>query len=215
MGIPVLIIGESGSGKTFALKNLDPETTLLVQADKKPLPFSNNWKMRHEQQGSILVSDNWEFLITVIQNAHKRNIERVILDDFQYILANEFMRRSSEKGYQKFTDIGYHTWQIIKAAQNTNCNTRFYFLMHSETISETGFVKAKTIGKMLDDKITLEGLFTIVLRSIVIDRQHYFSTLNNGFDTVKTPQGLFNTDKIENDLSIVDKSICDYYKLNN
>lgn len=211
MGYPVLIIGESGTGKSTALRNLDPQPSLLVQAIKKPLPFrSANWKLWDGEKGSIIVTDNWEKMTQIARKSAAQGKDRVIFDDYQYLLANEFMRRSDEKGYQKFTDIGRHAWEVIMAAQNTPCETRFYFLMHSD-VSDTGMTKAKTIGKMLDDKITLEGMFTVVLRTQVIDGQYYFTTKNNGFDTVKSPLGLFEQDKIENDLDFVDKSICDYY----
>lgn len=211
MGYPVLIIGESGTGKSTSLREMNPDTSLLVQPIKKPLPFrSANWKAWDGSQGSLITTDNWEKMVHIAGNAASKSKDKVIFDDYQYLLANEFMRRSDEKGYQKFTDIGRHAWEVIMAAQRTPCDTRFYFLMHSD-ISDTGTTKAKTIGKMLDDKITLEGLFTVVLRTQVIDGHYCFATKNNGFDTVKSPIGLFDQDRIDNDLAYVDRSICDYY----
>jgi len=135
-----------------------------------------------------------------------------VIDDFQYILANEFMRRTDERGFDKFTDIGKHAWDILCAASSLPDRVRVYILSHTET-SESGRVKAKTIGRMLDEKITIEGMFSIVMRTSIINGQYLFSTKNNGSDTVKTPLGLFDADHIDNDLAAVDAAIVDYYQL--
>lgn len=213
MGIPVLIIGESGTGKSTSLRNLPPDQTLIIQSIKKPLPFRNEFKMwdKKEKKGSIVVSDNVQAIdkaLTAFPFEYGKKI--IIIDDFQYIMANEFMRRSDEKGYGKFTDIAKHAWEIIMRCQEMPDDVIVYFLSHSED-TDSGKTKAKTIGKLLDDKITLEGLFTIVMRSMRIDGQYLFSTQNNGNDTVKTPMGLFEAEKIENDLNEINNQIKEYY----
>lgn len=215
MSIATLILGESGTGKTTSLRNLDPDSVLLIQAVRKPLPFKSAgapWKLadRANPGGAIFVSDNSGKIVTAM-NRTPRKI--VILDDFQYVLANEFMRRSHEKGFDKFTDIGRNAWDILTAASNLPPDVRVYVLAHTQS-DETGKVRAKTIGKMLDEKITVEGLFTIVLRTAVINGEFLFSTQNNGHDTVKSPLGLFNSDHIENDLQAVDSEICNYFEIN-
>ncbi|MDE9448107.1 ATP-binding protein, partial [Xenorhabdus bovienii] len=137
----------------------------------------------------------------------------IIVDDFQYLMANEFMRRSEEKSFDKFTEIGSHAWNVIdNAIRQTPDNLRIYFLSHTEE-TQIGKVKMKTIGKMLDEKITVEGMFTIVLKTLVKDGQYFFTTQNSGFDTVKSPMGLFDSFEIENDLKAVDDAICEYYNL--
>ncbi|MEX2964704.1 AAA family ATPase [Microbulbifer sp. TYP-18] len=206
MSIPVMVLGESGTGKSASLRNLDPNRTLLIQTIKKPLPFrSRGWKPA--------VTDSWERIISGIRKAEELGKEIVVIDDFQYLLANEFMRRSQEKGFDKFTEIGHHAWSVMMAAQQAAEHVRVYLLSHTQT-DDFGNTKAKTIGKLLDEKITVEGLFTIVLRTIVSDQGYHFSTQNNGADTVKTPIGLFDQNRIDNDLALVDSAICSYYGIN-
>jgi hypothetical protein len=142
----------------------------------------------------------------------KTSREIIVIDDLQYLLANEFMTRAHETGYVKFTEMARHYFDVITAATNLPDFKRVYLLSHTD-VSEQGQVKAKTIGKLLDEKITIEGLLTIVLRTHVINGQYVFSTKNSGSDTVKTPIGLFNDDHIDNDLLAVDKAIKEYYDL--
>lgn len=212
MSITTIVIGESGTGKSASLRNFDPANTLLIQSVKKPLPFkAGNWQ-RHEagKPGNILVCDESDKIVKMMSKTGRKVI---ILDDFQYILANEYMRRSAETGYQKFTDIGKHAWEVITAASGLPDDVRVYILAHSQS-DEFGNVKFKTIGKMLDEKITVEGMVTIVLRTRVSDGHYHFSTRNNGSDTVKTPMGLFEDERIDNDLAAVDQAICAYYEIN-
>jgi hypothetical protein len=145
-----------------------------------------------------------------IQNAlAKCKSEIIVVDDIQYLLVNQFMARAADKGYQKFTDMAKDYFDVIKTLDAMPDNKRVYFLSHSETVD--GFEKIKTIGKLLDEKVTIEGLFTIVLKTIVRDGQYLFATHNSGSDTVKSPMGMFAPDFIENDLNTVDTIICDYY----
>lgn len=212
MSIATMILGQSGTGKSTSLRNLDPNNTLLIQCIRKPLPFKSNWKERtkENQSGNIWVSDKSADIVKAIE---RTSAEIIVVDDFQYLLANEFMTRSNEKGYDKFTDMARHYWDVLNAASSQSSNKRVYLMSHTDT-SESGQVKAKTIGKLLDEKITVEGMLSIVLRTFVINGNYLFSTHNNGQDTVKTPMGMFDTDTIENDLNEVDKAICDYYEIN-
>jgi hypothetical protein len=212
MSIATLILGQSGTGKSTSLRNLNPQHVLLIQVIKKPLPFrSPNWTYitPDNKQGSILVSDNPQFIIDVI-NGSKRPI--IIIDDFQYVMANEFMRRSAEKSFDKFTEIGRNAWNVFNAAINAHDHKRVYLLSHTEEDNQ-GKTKIKTIGKMLDEKITLEGMVTICLQTSVINEQYIFQTKNNGNSTVKAPMGLFEEDHLENDLNEVDMAICEYYNI--
>lgn len=211
MSIATIIIGESGTGKSASMRNMQPEETLLIQALKKPLPFkSSNWKRREKgHAGNVMVCDHSDTIITMLNKTQRKVI---VLDDFQYILSNEFMRRSDEKGFDKFTEIGRHAWDILNAAGSLPDDVRVYILAHSQS-DEFGHAKMKTIGKLLDDKITVEGMVSIVLRTAVRDSQYQFSTRNSGADTVKTPMGMFDDAYIENDLAMVDKAICEYYDI--
>lgn len=212
MSIATLVLGESGTGKSASMRNMLPDNTLLIQAVKKPLPFrANDWNYHglNNPKGNIKVTDESAHIVKLMQKT-KRDI--IVIDDFQYIMANEFMRRYDEKGYDKFSEIGRHAWDILREASNLPDSKRVYILSHTQS-DDYGNTKAKTIGKMLDDKITLEGLFTIVLRTAKHDKNYLFSTQNNGFDTVKSPMGLFGDDFIENDLAMIDSEICEYYNL--
>ena len=216
MSIATLILGKSGTGKSASLRNLDPANTLLLQVIRKPLPFrSTEWSYYHSDtnpSGNIIVSESWETLIKIMRKTAKRKV--IVVDDFQYLLANEFMRRTEEKGFDKFTEIARHAWEVMSAASDLAADVRVYLLSHLEENEATGATKMKTIGKLLDEKITPEGLVTIVLRTTVEDGKYWFVTRNNGLDTTKSPMGLFEDAKIENDLSAVDKAITDYYGIN-
>lgn len=212
MSIATLVMGESGTGKSTALRNLNPANTLLIQAVRKPLPFrSAGWRpcTKADPNGSIIVTDN----AATIEGAMRRSTrDVVVIDDFQYVLANEFMRRSDEKGFEKFSDIGRHAWNILMAATELAERRRVYILAHTAS-DEFGKTRMKTIGKLLDEKITPEGLFSIVLRTAVRDGEYLFATQNSGNDTTKSPIGLFADQYIENDLAAVDAAITDYYQL--
>lgn len=217
MGTATLILGDSGTGKSTSLRNLNPEEVILVKAVGKPLPFkSRDWTPwdAAQKKGTVVNTDKWEFIVGVIKRAREYGKRIVIIDDFQYVMSNEFMRRSDEKSFDKFTEIGRHAWEVIKAAQDAPDDLRVYFLAHTEETA-MGRVKMKTIGKMLDEKITVEGMFTIVLRTLTRDDQFFFTTKNNGADTVKSPMGMFGANEIDNDLAFVDATICDYWGLSN
>lgn len=212
MSIATMILGESGTGKSTSLRNLDPENTLLIQAVRKPLPFkSKGWKPydKTTNSGSIIVTDQPGLIVAAMQKIKR---EVTVIDDFQYVLANEFMRRSDEKGFDKFTEIGRHAWDVLMAASNQSRGRRVYIMAHTAS-DELGRTRMKTIGKLLDEKITPEGLVTVCLRTVVRDNSYYFATQNSGADTTKSPMGMFDEPLIENDLAAVDAAIYSYYDL--
>lgn len=217
MSIATMILGQSGTGKTASLRNLNPVDVLLIQAVKKPLPFrAIGWEpcTKGTPDGSTIVTDNAHTIVGAMQRTHKPII---VIDDFQYILANEFMRRvldneTGNSAFAKYNEIARNAWDILMCAGKLADTTLVYILAHTQQ-DESGHVKAKTIGKLLDEKITLEGLLTIVMRTTVINGQYLFSTQNNGMDTVKTPMQMFDSEHIENDLATVDKTVCEYYNL--
>lgn len=208
MGITTMILGESGTGKSTSMRNMRPEDVLLIQSIRKPLPFkSAGWKVLSKEGGNIIVSDDASRIINAMQKTVRKTI---VIDDFQYIMANEFMRRSQENGFSKFTDIGRHAWDILTAANELPDDVRVYILSHTNT-DDSGNTRLKTIGKMLDEKIVLEGMVTIVFNTQVHDAKYRFATKNSGSNTVKTPMGLFDDELIDNDLATVDEAIKSYY----
>ena len=212
MSYATLILGESGTGKSCSLRNLDPSQCLLIQPVRKPLPFrSDKWKEISQKGdgGSIYFCPDPNRLVYGMKKTSRKI---VIVDDFQYVLASMFMARRAEKGYEKFTDIGGIGFDIAKAASELDADKRVYILAHTAT-DELGRTRIKTLGKMLDDKIVLEGMFTTVLRTVVDGTSYLFSTRNSGSDTVKSPMGMFQEALIPNDLALVDKTICEFYSL--
>lgn len=213
MSTPVLILGESGTGKSASYRNLDPKETLLIQAIEKPLPFpkaeAKGWTRWNAEKktGNIFVTDRSINAIELMQKTSRRII---LLDDFQYVMANEFMRRSDEKGYDKFTEIGRHAWDVLCMAAVLPPEKRVYILSHTQQSDDGSKTKIKTIGRMLDEKITVEGMFSMVLRTVVRDGEYFFATRNNGSDTVKSPMGMFEDELIANDLKLVDEAITKY-----
>lgn len=204
-----MVLGQSGTGKSTALRNMDPAQTLLIQVISKPLPFrSKAWKPVKEGGNIIVASDS----STICAAMRKTSRPIIVIDDLQYLLATEFMDRAHETGYAKFTEMARHYYDVLTAAMTLSPEKRVYLLSHTD-VSEAGQVKAKTIGKLLDEKITVEGLVTIVLRTHVINGQYVFSTRNSGTDTVKTPLELFEDEHIPNDLAAVDAAISEYYEL--
>ena len=217
MSIATIILGESGTGKTASMRNLDPAHTLLIQAVSKPLPFrSKGWQpaSKENPNGSIYCTDSSQHMVAAMQRTKK---EIIVIDDFQYVLSNEFMRRVTDvakgnEAFAKYNEIARHAWDVLMAATSLPDNKRVYILSHTGT-DDFGKTKIKTIGKLLDEKIVIEGLVSIVLRTQVQNGNYLFSTKNNGADTVKSPIGLFDSELIENDLAAVDAAIFHYYEM--
>ena len=219
MSIATIILGESGTGKSTSLRNLDPSKTLLIQAVKKPLPFKNKgWEK------SIFVTDkprtvkyeDGRIEYGILNLIDKTTKEIIVIDDFQYIMTNEFMRRVLDKEakdgvFAKYNEIAKNVWDILNAASSAGDSKRVYMLSHVETTD--GRDRVKTIGKLLDEKVSIEGMVSIVLRSRRTNDNYLFATQNNGFDTTKSPIGLFADEWIENDLAAVDAAIVDYYEI--
>lgn len=216
MSIATLILGESGTGKSTSMRNLDPAHTLLIQAVRKPLPFrSADWKpIAKGQAGSVFVTDKSD---AIVQCMERTSRDVIVIDDFQYVLANEFMRRVTDKevgnqAFAKYNEIARSAWDVLMKAASLPDHKRVYILSHTTT-DDFGHTKIKTIGKLLDEKIVLEGMVTIVLRSLVRDGSYVFSTRNSGSDTTKSPMGMFDEAFIDNDLAAVDAEIFSYYGL--
>lgn len=199
MGIPVLILGESGSGKTCSLRNFDKDELVIYNVAGKPLPFKKQLNVANNATYSQITS-----------NMAKGNFRTYVIDDSQYLMAFEMFDRAKEMGYNKFTDVALNFRDLVSfVVKNTSEDTIVYFLHHTET-TDTGKIKAKTSGKMLDNQLTLEGLFSIVLLCKTDGQEHYFETQSDGYTTCKSPLGMFDF-KIDNDLKMVDATIREYY----
>jgi hypothetical protein len=199
MAIIVMVCGQSGTGKSTSLRNFKPEDVCIVNVSGKPLPFRNKHKTFN--------TDDYSAIDAAIKKAPTKSI---VIDDATYLMTGEYMRTANVTGYQKFVTLALNFYTLIKVAASLPDDKIVYFLGHVDT-DPNGNEKFKTIGKMLDEKITLEGMFTIVLKTVVQDGKYFFSTQNNGQDTVKSPMGMFEAPLIENDLAAVDAAIREYY----
>lgn len=203
MGLPILIIGESGAGKSYSIKNFEPEEVGIFAVEKSLLPFKKNFK--------IAKHADYKTIMSCFKGGTK--LKKYIIDDSQYLLVNELFDKAKDTGYGKFTDIAVHFRDLIHYINhNLPDDVIVYFLHHSETDTNTGKTKAKTVGKMLDNQLTVEGCFSIVLLCAAEGTEHYFITQSDGYTTAKSPEDLFDI-KIPNDLKFVDTKIREYYNL--
>lgn len=218
----ILIIADPGCGKSTSIETLDPKETFIVNVANKPLPFKG-WKKKYIQWSKDNPSGNLYGGSTAQQieaclryvNEKRPDIKTIVVDDFQYMSSFEFFDSVDEKGYEKFTRIGAHLARIARLPKDLRDDLTIIFLTHAEESTDMEGkrkVKAKTIGKMVDEKLSLEGLFSIVLFGKVKKEKeggvrYVFETQNNGENTCKAPRGMFDTVEIPNDLKLVKDSI--------
>lgn len=205
MAQKVLIMGESGTGKSTSLRNCDPAITAVINPVGKPLPFKNHFETLDN------VTDARE-IIKYMKEQVKAGKKLIVVDDFQYILAIPYMNRIKETGWDKYNDFGANYFEIIDVCKDLPDDVVVAYMTHLETL-DNGLTTVKLIGKLLREKITIEGLFTIVLRTGVYEAKYYFYTQNSGKDTVKSPLGMFQNYAIDNDLNYVYDKIKNYYEL--
>lgn len=201
MGIPVLILGESGAGKSTSMRNFDADEVGIFNVASKPLPF--------RKKIPRLDGASYESIVAVLSKANKK---KYVIDDSQYLMAFDMFNRVKETGYGKFTDMALNFKSLIDfVIKNTPPDTIVYFLHHVEK-TEDGRTKAKTTGKMLDNHLTVEGLFSIVLLAKTDGMTYKFITQSDGYTTAKSPMEMFDKE-IDNDLKFVDTKIREYWEL--
>ena len=232
----IAIGGNSGSGKSTAIRNLDPKETFIIQTIPKPLPFKG-WKTNYpildkktfEGNRYVVFENQWNDkdhnikkqymnaatrIYNVLKKIHtdRKEIKQIIIDDSQYQMAFEIMARGNEVGYDKYSSIAFNFFNIMSQATLISEELNIVFLHHTEV--SDGITKLKTSGKMFDNSVTLEGLFTIVLMTKMEAKdgkvEYKFMTHSDGLNTVKSPIGMFEEDLIPNDLTIVFNKIKEY-----
>ena len=199
--VPVLLIGQSGSGKSTSLRNFTKEEVAVVNVLGKPLPFKSDIKAPK--------CDDYASILKAIAGTKKKTI---VIDDANYLITNEFMNKSSVKGFDKYNEMGNNFFNLINGIKNIEGGKTVYLIMHEDT-DENGNIKPKTIGKLLDDKVNIQGMFTVCIRSMFDNGNYIFRLKTNGQDCVKTPFGMFETETMENDLKQFDKVVREYYDL--
>lgn len=201
MGVPVLIMGESGSGKTYSLKNFGEHEVLVLKVGGKNFPF--------QKQLDNINNASYDHIACALKEA---KYKAYVIDDSQYLLTFEMFDRAKETGYNKFTDIAQRFYKMLKYIVTGTTSDTIVYLLHHVEQTDTGRIKAKTVGKMLDNLLTVEGLFDIVLLTQVVSDEHKFITQSDGYTTCKSPENMFEKE-IKNDLKAVDDRIREYWKL--
>jgi len=213
MGVPVLIIGESGSGKTYSVKNLPPEEVAILLCEKNRLPFKKQFttfKVKESVSEKGVVVRQSQIVHAALKKASRKIY---VVDDSQYLMANEYFDRMYEQGYLKYSEIGCRFRDVVHVVNNELPDDVVVYFLHHPEDTASGKLKAKTIGRVLDDKLTLEGCFDIVLYAFIVDGKHVFVTQSDGTNTAKSPEDMFPEPAIPNDLAYVDTAIRDYYGL--
>lgn len=222
----IAIVGESGTGKSTSLRNLNPEETFIISTTGKPLPF-RAWKKKYipikiegkNVSGNYYVSSKWDQILKILQIIDKMmpNIKQVIIDDFQYVLSYEFVDRATEVGYTKFSELAQHAMEILRYSEKMREDCKMIFLTHSENVGDNVNPKfvIKTVGKLLSEKVTLEGLFTYIFFTKVSEgdsgkMEYKLITNNDGTCVAKTSFGMFEDLEIDNDLDKIIDVIDDY-----
>lgn len=216
------IIGDQGTGKSTSIETLDPKSTFIINVTGKPLPFRGSGKMYSEENKNYKQTDKAGDIVSLLKliNEKALHIKTVVIEDGQYIMAFEFMRRSKEAGYSKFSDLGKDMTSIFDAAKSLREDLIVVYTSHSEDVVDNGSIsklKMKTIGAMLDNYINLEGLFTICLYThfeTSKDNKMNYCFVTNRWEKypAKSPRGMFSEIKIPNDLAYVIREVESYYK---
>jgi len=214
MGKAILVLGNSGRGKTASLRNMDPESFLYINILSKDLPFKASWKKydKETNTGTVINTSNVPTIIEIIKKSNSLGRKIIVIDDTNYIMSNHFMKRISEKGYDKFSDMAKEFYDLFDAIKKSEEDLRVFVFAHTQENS-SGETSFKTIGKLVDEKISIEGLATIVLGAFRTKEGYFFQTqTRHGFDTCKSPMGMFEEENIDNDLNKVIEIIDEYYE---
>ena len=200
MGVCVLVLGESGSGKSTSLRNFEPDEVGILNVMGKPLPFRKKMK--------VLNKAGYNQVLNALQ---KNSLRCYVVDDAGYLMQNENFKRIKESGYGKFSEMALHFQQLIDAATSTNEDTIVYVMMHYD-LDANGRAKPRTIGKMLDEKFCIEGACPVVLQSTITDGKYVFVSKGDGYNAAKAPMDML-PDVMDNDLAAVDDAIRDYWHM--
>lgn len=206
MGIPVLVLGKSGSGKSASLRNFSPDEVGIINVMGKPLPFKSQIK--------TVSTRNYDAIQKILSEAKS---DSIVIDDAGYLITDYFMTRHANAGggnavFQLYNELADRFYSLLVSIQSLPADRIVYVFMHEEE-NDSGSIKPKTIGRLLDEKVNVEGLFTIVLRCIGDQQKHVFMTQTSGYDVAKSPIGMFDTLEIDNDLKMVDQKIRNFYEM--
>ena len=210
------LMGESGSGKTTSLETLDPKTTFILNCDKKRLPFRKEIREQYsENNKNYFVTDNQATVLSVLKKIdtqdNMKHIKVVVVDTLNGLMVADEMRRSKEKGFDKWVDLAQCIWDLVNESLEMRDNLTIIFVCHSQTQKEDDgytFTRIKTSGKKLD-KLCIESKLTTVLHAVCEGGEYKFKVHADN-STAKTPMGAFETDEIDNDITKVLDALKEY-----
>lgn len=202
----ILILGRSGSGKSTSLRNFKKGEVGIISCVGKEMPFRTDIPV-YEPKFTPETMNRYPNTLKAIRNAKAKVL---VIDDANYLMSTEFMATAGEKGYDKFTRMASNFTTLLDEVDNLGDDITVYIMMHTE-LDADGYERPMTVGKLLSEKVCIEGLFTTVLKAVYEGGEYRFRTKTNGADCVKTPLGLFQSEVIDNDLKAVDIAIRDYY----
>ena len=209
MATAVLIMGRSGSGKSASMRNVD-EPTLVVNVNRKPLPFKPNQNLK------VMNCDEYLRIKGALKAAYEKNIHLAVIDDAGYLMTSKFMASHREKKggsqYDLYNEIADNFYSLIRFISDELPPDMVVYVVMHEDKNDMGESKPKTIGRLLDEKVCIEGMFTIVLHAVKKNGKYVFTTNTDGLDVTKSPIGMFDTDDIDNDIQFATNKIRDYYK---
>lgn len=207
------VMGESGAGKTTAMRNLDPATTYYIDADKKGLSWKDWRKQYNKENKNYLVCDDPKIVVGYVGQISDRcpQVKTIVIDTLNGLMVAEEMRRSKEKGFDKWTDLASYIWALLDVCLTLRDDLNIVILAHSQTDrDENGNVwtRIKTSGRKLD-KLVPESKFTTVLLAKTNENgEHIFETQSN-FSTAKSPMGMLEKE-IPNDITLVLDALKEY-----
>lgn len=209
MAQKVLILGSSGTGKSTSLRNLNPEETFVLKAVEKPLPFKGSKKSYNTENKNTFTAGTLEMVYKSLDHINKNSkIKVLVIDDFNYLLTFGYKNVAKEVGYQKFETLAFNTIDVLQKIDGLRDDLIVYIMAHTQK-DQDGKLSMKTIGRFLDEKVVIEGLFSIVILALGSENKYKFTV--NGMDPAKSPIGMFETDDIDNDLKTVDEAIREYF----
>jgi hypothetical protein len=216
MANAILILGQSGTGKSYSIRNLDPSETFVINVIGKMLPFRDSRRLYRDmidgKVGNHICTDNHSKIESLLNkiNTDRKHIKNIILDDYQYLMCNEFLKRCLETGYGKFAEIGQHAFKPLDVIKNLRDDLNIFFMWHP-TKEQDGSFKIKTVGRMIDDYIEVEGLFTHIFFAMYTDGEYKFLTNREDKYLAKNPPGIFEDKFIPNDLQFIIERMNDFY----
>lgn len=216
MANAILILGDSGTGKSYSMRTLNPEETFVINVIGKPLPFKGSKQqyvdMIDGKIGNHICTDNYLKIESILKkiSAERPHIKNIVIDDYQYIMCNEFLSRCLENGYGKYAEIGNHAFKPINAIKDLRPELNVFLMWHS-VLESDGSYKIKTVGKMLNDYVTVEGIFTHIFHSLYMDNEYKLLTNRHDKYLAKNPPGIFDDKFIPNDLQFIIDKIHNFY----